>query len=518
MLNPKSRTVLNQSRSKKGIDWLLIVMCLMLIGFGIMNVYSVDPEKGIRQLIYLGVAIVLILVLISFASGSPNLFELYSPLLYVLSLLLLVGVLFFGKEINGAKAWYNLGPVSFQPVEVAKIATGLFLANFISSPSIEINSRKTVITAFTIIALPVMLILMQPDLGSVIIFSAFIIALYREGFSIWFIFIPVLGGALFVFSITHPAYYLLTGIGLITVFAALLVIAFTYKRELLRTAMGVQWGMIIYLLLLIGFMYFFPEWGSVEDKNSKQFVHQELLSFDVYFYSAAGILVALISALSVSYFILKDNNDSPYKIFSPEFGSNRSMETGLLTFVVFVLVSIVSFSSSAIYAKLPQHQQERIMVLFEGEKKYRDTSGYNLLYSKTAIGSGDLTGKGYLQGTVKIGKFVPEQSTDYIFCTVGEEWGFLGSSLLVIFYGLFIMRIYYLAELQRERFSRFFGYSVATIFLLHFFINIAMVMGLFPTVGIPLPFFSYGGSSLLAFITLIAVFLILNYQDKQRLI
>src|SRR5690554_5987765 len=180
MLNPKSRTVLNQSRSKKGIDWLLIVMCLMLIGFGIMNVYSVDPEKGIRQLIYLGVAIVLILVLISFASGSPNLFELYSPLLYVLSLLLLVGVLFFGKEINGAKAWYNLGPVSFQPVEVAKIATGLFLANFISSPSIEINSRKTVITAFTIIALPVMLILMQPDLGSVIIFSAFIIALYRE--------------------------------------------------------------------------------------------------------------------------------------------------------------------------------------------------------------------------------------------------------------------------------------------------------------------------------------------------
>lgn len=158
------------------------------------------------------------------------------------------------------------------------------------------------------------------------------------------------------------------------------------------------------------------------------------------------------------------------------------------------------------------------MVLFEGEKKFRDTSGYNLLYSKTAIGSGDLLGKGYLQGTVKMGKFVPEQSTDYIFCTVGEEWGFVGSTLLVIFYGLFILRIYYLAENQRSVFSRFFGYSVATIFLIHYFINIAMVMGLFPTVGIPLPFFSYGGSSLWAFITLITILLILNYKDKQSLI
>src|SRR5690606_21881027 len=137
---------------------------------------------------------------------------------------------------------------------------------------------------------------------------------------------------------------------------------------------------------------------------------------------------------------------------------------------------------------------------------------YNLLYSKTAIGSGDFFGKGYLQGIVKIGKFVPEQSTDYIFCTIGEEWGFVGSAFLVIFYALFIMRIYYLAERQRNSFSRFFGYSVATIFLIHYFINIAMVMGLFPTVGIPLPFFSYGGSSLWAFITLVTIFLILNYK------
>lgn len=483
-----------------------------------MNVYSVEPDKGIKQLIFFGVGFVVVLLLISASTTTSNFFEVYSPFLYIFSLLLLVAVLFLGKEINGAKAWFNLGPVSFQPVEVAKIATGLFLANYISSPSIEIKSRRTIVTAFTILAIPIMLILMQPDLGSVLVFSAFIIALYREGFSAWFIFIPVLGGALFIFSITHPAYYLLTGIGLLTVLIALFIIAFTYNRNVLKTAMGIQLGMVAYFLVLMAMMYFFPEWGAVEDESSVQFVFHDLLAFDIYFYSAVGIVMALISALAVSYFILKDNNESAYKMFTPEFSSNRSMETGLLTFVIYLIVITVSISSTSIYAKLPKHQQERVMVLFEGEKKYRDTSGYNLLYSKTAIGSGDLTGKGYLQGTVKIGKFVPEQSTDYIFCTVGEEWGFVGSSLLVVFYGLFIMRIYYLAEQQREKFSRFFGYSVATIFLLHYFINIAMVMGLFPTVGIPLPFFSYGGSSLVSFITLVTIFLILNYKDKQRLI
>lgn len=511
--------MLNQrSRASKGVDWPLIIMCLMLITFGIMNVYSVEPDKGIRQLIFLGVGLVVVIGLISVSSTSPNFFEVYSPFLYLFALLLLVLVLIFGREINGAKAWFNLGPVSFQPVEVAKIATGLFLANYISSPSVEIKSRRTILTSFAILGIPIMLIMLQPDLGSVLVFSAFIIALYREGFSPLFIFIPVLGGGLFLFSINYPSYYLLTGVGLATVFTGLLVTAFSYNRNSLKTVMGIQLAMILYFLVLMGMMVLFPGLGAIEDETSKHYVFQELLTFNVYFYCLAGLIFALISALSISYFILKDNAESPAKIFSSEFGSNRTYETAIIAFVIYGIVTAISLSSEKIYTKLPKHQQERIMVLFEGEKKYRDTSGYNLLYSKTAIGSGDLLGKGYLQGTVKIGKFVPEQSTDYIFCTIGEEWGFVGSSILVIFYGCFILRIYYIAEQQRERFSRFFGYSVATIFLLHFFINIAMVMGLFPTVGIPLPFFSYGGSSLLAFITLLSIFLILNYKDKQRLI
>lgn len=493
-------------------------MCLMLIAFGIMNIYSVEPEKGIRQLVFFGLSFILIIGLISFSSTTTNFFEVYSPFIYLGSIALLIGVLIFGREINGAKAWFSFGALSFQPAEVAKLATGLLLANFISSPSIEIKSRRTIVTAFAIIAIPVALILLQPDLGSVLVFSAFIIALYRAGFSAWYIFIPVIGGALFLLSISYPAYYVLTALGFLTTVICLFIIAFTYKRNLLKNLMGVQLGLVVFFLILMGLLSFFPEMGAIEDETARQYAEPTVLAFNVYFYSAIGLLLALLSAISVSYFILRDNSDSPYKMFSPEFGSNRTYEVAILSTVIFMLISGISLFSSKIYTELPKHQQERIMVLFEGEKKYRDTSGYNLLYSKTAIGSGDFLGKGYLQGTVKMGKFVPEQSTDYIFCTVGEEWGFVGSSLLVIFYGLFILRIYYLAENQRSPFSRFFGYSVASIFLIHYFINIAMVMGLFPTVGIPLPFFSYGGSSLWAFITLVTIFLILNYKDRQSLI
>jgi rod shape determining protein RodA len=483
-----------------------------------MNIYSVDPSKGIKQLVFCGLSIFLILGLISVSSITSNFFEVYSPFLYMGALLMLVGVLIFGREINGAKAWFDFGFVSFQPAEIGKLGTGLLLANFISSPSVEMNSKRTVITAFSIIGIPIALILLQPDLGSVLVFSAFIIALYREGFSAWYILIPVIGGTLFLTSISFPAYYVLAAIGFLTAVISLFIIAFTYNRTMLKNVMGVNLGLILFFIILFILTYFFPELGLIDDPTSKQYVTQEILQFNVFFYGLIGLIISIISAISVSYFILKDNSESAYKMLSSEFATNQSYETGIITAVILILITGISLFSHKIYTKLPKHQQERIMVLFEGEGKYRDTSGYNLLYSKTAIGSGDFLGKGYRQGTVKMGKFVPEQSTDYIFCTVGEEWGFLGSSILVIFYGLFILRIYYLAENQRNVFSRFFGYSVATIFLLHYFINVAMVMGLFPTVGIPLPFFSYGGSSLWAFITLITIFLILNYRDKQSLI
>jgi rod shape determining protein RodA len=183
-----------------------------------------------------------------------------------------------------------------------------------------------------------------------------------------------------------------------------------------------------------------------------------------------------------------------------------------------VILCGLAFGSAYILEKLPKHQRERIEVLYKGEKAFRDTSGYNLLYSKTAIGSGGLLGKGYREGSVTQGKFVPEQETDYIFCTVGEEWGFVGSAVLILCYMIFIGRIYYLAEQQKSAFNRVFGYCFASILLMHFTINLGMVMGLFPTVGIPLPFFSYGGSSLLAFSMMTFIFFKLNYSDKNSLV
>ena len=184
--------------------------------------------------------------------------------------------------------------------------------------------------------------------------------------------------------------------------------------------------------------------------------------------------------------------------------------------VTLAMIVCTDIKNSMIFAVVPADVFS--VSLYKGEKAFRDTSGYNLLYSKTAIGSGGVFGKGYKQGSVTQGKFVPEQETDYIFCTVGEEWGFLGSSLLVIFYAVYIGRIYYLAENQKTTFNRVFGYCFAGVLLMHFAINLGMVMGLFPTVGIPLPYFSYGGSSFLAFSIMTAIFFKLNYTDKNSLV
>ena len=260
-------------------------MCLMLIAFGIMNVYSVEEARGIKQLIFFSLSPIIIIALISVSSSSSNFFETYSPLLYGGAILLLVGVLIFGKEINGAKAWFDFGFVSFQPAEIGKLATGLLLANYISSPSVEIKSQRTVITAFAILGIPVMLILLQPDLGSVLVFSAFIVALYREGFSPWYIFIPVIGGVLFLLSITYPPYYILTAVGFVTAVVGTIIVAFTYNRSTLKMISGLHIGLVFYFLVLIFLMMFFHELGIVKDETSVQFVPLENLKFNVYFYS-----------------------------------------------------------------------------------------------------------------------------------------------------------------------------------------------------------------------------------------
>ncbi len=405
----------------EGLDKFGLGLYFLICLFAIANIFSVDEGLGKKQLIFFIISCVAGIVI--FLSRS-KLFENMAGIFYILGVLLLIGLFPFGTEILGQKNWYKFGGFTMQPVEFAKIGTALMLANYVSGPDFNIQNRRSLLTAIVIIAVPATVVLAIPDVGSVLVFTAFFIALFREGLSGWFFGVGFILAAVFLVSIAVDPLYVVLALLALTA----LYLLFNFRK--------INWNI----------------------------------------FSIASVVGVL------------------------------------------AILSAISFATPAVLEKLPKHQRERIEVLYKGEKAFRDTSGYNLLYSKTAIGSGGLTGKGYKQGSVTQGKFVPEQETDYIFCTVGEEWGFVGSTLLILAYALYIGRIYYLAEKQKSQFNRVFGYSFASVLLMHFSINIGMVMGLFPTVGIPLPYFSYGGSSLLAFSIMTFIFFKLNYADKNSLV
>ncbi|MCE4065196.1 rod shape-determining protein RodA [Chryseobacterium gleum] len=405
----------------EGIDKLGLGMYFLLCIFAIANIYSVDQKLGEKQLVFFCISLVVGLVIFV---GRSKFFENMAGIIYIGGVLLLIGLFPFGKEILGQKNWYKFGSFTMQPVEFAKIGTALMLANYVSSPDFNLKNKKSLWTALAIIGIPAAVVLAIPDVGSMLVFIAFFIALYREGLSGLLFGIGFIFAGVFLISLAVPPVYVAVAVLVI----AGVLIAMNYHR--------MSWDMI----------------------------------------SISGIAGSVL------------------------------------------LLCGLAFGSPYILEKLPKHQRERIEVLYKGEKAFRDTSGYNLLYSKTAIGSGGLWGKGYREGSVTQGKFVPEQETDYIFCTVGEEWGFLGSAILILCYMVYIGRIYYLAEKQKSTFNRVFGYCFASILLMHFSINLGMVMGLFPTVGIPLPYFSYGGSSLLAFSMMTFIFFKLNYSDKNSLV
>lgn len=409
----------------KGIDTIGVLAYLVLCIFAILNIYSVDEGLGTKQFIFFVLSLILWGVIFAI---RYKFFENFAPIFYLGGVLLLLGLFPFGKEILGQKNWYKIGSFTMQPVEFMKIGTALMLANFVSNGSFT-PTNSNIFKALIIIGIPATIVLAIPDVGSLLVFFAFAIALYREG----------LNGRFF------------TTIGVFT---------------------------IIFLISI---------YLVVNNINP---------------------LYEIIAIVLISIFIITKNFRTLIK--------NIPILGGISIITIFL--SGFVFFTPKILEKLPKHQRERVMVLYEGEMKYRDTSGYNLLYSKTAIGSGNIFGKGYREGSVTRGKFVPEQETDYIFCTVGEEWGFVGSTALILLYAFYIGRIYYLSEKQKSIFNRIFGYSFASILLMHFGINIGMVIGLFPTVGIPLPYFSYGGSSLVAFSIMTAIFFKLDYTDRNALV
>ncbi|MCC7318018.1 MAG: rod shape-determining protein RodA [Bacteroidales bacterium] len=401
---------------------LFLYLALTLIGWlsiyaAVFNedhtsIFDITQRYG-KQLLWIGLALVLGLIVLLTDSRFFNGFAFF---IYFATLLMLVAVLVFGSTVSGSKSWFQIGGFGLQPAEFAKFSTGLALAAFLNRLETDMHQTRTKIISIIIIALPAILTLMQYDTGSALVFSAFVLVLYREGLSA----IPLVLG-------------------------------------------------LIAIVLFIVTLYFTP------------------------LYVIMGIALLLAGAL----FFIKRNLPNIIRLIA-----------------LFAVASMFIVSVGYVFNNiLEPHQRTRINVLLGLDEDLRG-AGYNVHQSKIAIGSGGFSGKGFLQGTQTKFNFVPEQSTDFIFCTVGEEWGFIGTSILIGLYLMLFLRLIRMAERQRSTFSRVYGYSVIAVLFFHFTINIAMTIGLAPVIGIPLPFVSYGGSSLWAFTIMLFVFLKL---DANRL-
>lgn len=460
------------------LDWVTVMLWLAMMIMGWLNIYAAvynEQHTSIfdmsqrygKQLIFILAA----LVLAVFVMVTDNkLWFFFAWFIYGFFILLLVLVLVVGKEINGARAWFGVGAFSIQPSEFAKFATGLALASYLNSRRQSLGTRQ-MIAATAIIIAPVLLIAVQPDMGSVITFFAFFIVLYREGMSIWVFITAILAVVLFLLTLILGN--LPVAIGLLVVAAIALIVTSGYMVTLRAAAvMAVAGG----AAFLIG---------------------HYLLDLETVLII---VLAVFLAGVVYAWFIYRLRMVNQAIIYAFLLG-------GLL------YLFTVDY---AFHEVLQPHQQTRINIIL-GTEDDPFGEGYNLNQSLISIGSGGFAGKGYLNGTQTKFKFVPEQSTDFIFCTVGEEWGFIGSTVVIGLFVWLLLRLLMMAERQRTTFVRAYGYGVFGLFLVHFFVNIGMTIGVMPVIGIPLPFFSYGGSSLWGFTTLLFIFLRLDAGRSEYL-
>jgi len=402
------------------VDWITVLLYIALCAVGFTNIYAsiYNPDKaGVfdftssygKQLIYIITGLILGLSILLF---DGRLFNVFAPFIYGITLLLLVVVLFVGRNVGGNQAWIPIGSFRLQPSEFAKFGTALLLARYVSTFNPKFRDLKSILIAAAIVIAPLMLIMLQPDTGSALVFLAFMFPLYREGLS---------------------GYFLLIFLGMIALFIADFLVP-TY--------------ILIIILISIGGLFIYAN-----KRKQKLIITTVLVTF---------IAIAYLFVVKIAY----------EKVLQP-------------------------------------HQRSRIELML-GLKTDNKGAGYNVIQSQIAIGSGQATGRGFLQGTQTKYGYVPEQSTDFIFSTIGEEWGFAGCSVVIGLYMFLLLRLVNLAERQRSTFSRVYGYSVACILFFHVFINIGMTIGIIPVIGIPLPLISYGGSSLWSFTILLFIFLKLD--------
>jgi rod shape determining protein RodA len=466
----------------KSIDKITIMLFLVLVIMGWFNIYAAvfnEEHSGLldmsqrygKQFIW----IIASLVIAVFVVIIDNRFYFFFAwFIYGALILLLILVLVFGHVINGARSWFEFAGLTLQPSEFAKIGVALALASYLNAKRHDLTKLKVILRASAIIFLPAILIAFQPDMGSAIVYLALFLVLFREGMSPYIFVSGLLMVLLFFLTLLVNNLYLTI---ILVVLAFLLAWFATRKTTIVLIASGI-------FLVVFGIIY-------VIDTYVINFIGNELV-----------IIISLfISGLVYAFYIY-----------------NKKAIAFLVIYLF--LIGSVLFINSVGYTfnhLIPAHQKDRVNILL-GFKTDTHGTGYNVNQSIISIGSGGFSGKGYLRGTQTKFKFVPKQSSDFIFCTVGEEWGFLGTFVVIGLYLALFLRLIFLAERQRSAFSRIYGYSVVSIIFIHFFINIGMAIGLLPVIGIPLPFFSYGGSSLWGFTFLLFIFLRLDASRTEYLV
>lgn len=467
------------SSSIKSIDRLTAMLYLILVCFGWLNIFAAntDPDGGfvfdlsleyMKQLMWIGISFVTIGLLMLIDS---KFFTAFAFIFYAITILMLILVIFWGVEVNSAHSWFRIGSFSFQPVELAKVATALTIGKILSRFQFSFTRIQDLVVLVTVWLLPVAIIILQNDMGSALVFFSLLIVFFREGMTPLILFFGIMAIVIFILTLLISNLYI--ELLLVAVFFILLFLR--KQRKLALISLGIA-------ALCYGIC---------------QLVFHLTGGIDHFKAILAGMSAASLYLISVTVL--------------------RRYKAVVSSLILFWGSLAFAYSSDYIFEKmLSDYQKSRILVML-GLKQDPLGAGYNVNQSKIAIGSGGFSGKGFLQGTQTKFNFVPEQSTDFIFCTVGEEWGFLGTSAVIILFVCLLLRLVVLAERQHSAFSRVYGYAVASIFFFHLLVNIGMTIGLAPVIGIPLPFFSYGGSSLWGFSILLFIFLKLDTNRTELL-
>lgn len=473
------------------IDWIILLLYFLLVFFGWFSIYGASYDydhvtsmfdlsgRAGMQLLWIGISVSVGFILLKLDS---DMYDIFAYLIYAFFILLLIITIIVAPDIKGSRSWLVItSSMRLQPAEFAKFAVALTLARFMNGYNFKLLTVRSLLIIFVVITLPMVLIILQKETGSALVYTVFVLVLYREGLPGFVLFSGLCSVVLFIlgFKYSEVEMGILTlgeclSVGYIIVSTAILILAYVKNYGIVIKILSVS---ILYfgICYLIAFFGVNLNWG----------------------------IMCILAMLALIVYLL--------------FIANKLWNKTYLFLAIFAVCSLAFVSSiDYVFTDVMQpHQQTRIKVSLGMEEDLMG-AGYNVNQSKIAIGSGGFSGKGFLNGTQTKLKYVPEQDTDFIFCTVGEEQGFIGTASVLILFSILILRILYLAEKQKSTFARVYGYSVASILLFHLTINVGMVIGLLPVIGIPLPFFSYGGSSILAFSILLFIFLRFDMSRKRR--